>query len=349
MARIVIELTNRCNLRCQHCFEERHAATGDLPLVVIEKVLCEGKSCGIDHICFTGGEATMHRQFAAIVHQVGEANYTFSFVSNGVNFVEMYPLLVRYRQWWTGVTFSLDGAQEPTHDRLRGPGSYRKVLRAARICVVKDLPFTLNMVLTSQNRHEVGDIVWLAGRLGSAGVRFGHLMPTPETAVRGLDLSPRERREVEADIWRLQKSAPVAVGMAPGYYTPALFFPCAPLELEEYNLDYRGNLTLCCQLSGYSGGTPGTDLIGNLHEMSLAQALARFRQRVTVYLADKRDRASREELGELDYFPCWYCVKYLDKMSWITHVPQHPWIQEDRLIMAGGRHGDANAEGSTAP
>ena len=26
MARIVIELTNRCNLSCQHCFEERHAA-----------------------------------------------------------------------------------------------------------------------------------------------------------------------------------------------------------------------------------------------------------------------------------------------------------------------------------
>ena len=65
-------------------------------------------------------------------------------------------------------------------------GSYRRVMRAASICVLKDLPFTLNMVLTAQNRHEVAEMVGLAARLGSRGVRFGHLMPTPETAIRGL-------------------------------------------------------------------------------------------------------------------------------------------------------------------
>ena len=120
MARIVIELTNRCNLRCQHCFAERHAATGDLPLAIIEKVLREGRDCGIDHLAFTGGEPTIHRQFAEIIRRVCEAGYTFSFVSNGMNFPQIYPLLLRHRQWFTGVTFSLDGAREATHDRLRG-------------------------------------------------------------------------------------------------------------------------------------------------------------------------------------------------------------------------------------
>ena len=62
-------------------------------------------------------------------------------------------------------------------------------MRAASICVLKSLPFTFNMVLTAQNRHEVGEMVSLAKSLGSRGVRFGHLMPTPETAMRGLDLS----------------------------------------------------------------------------------------------------------------------------------------------------------------
>jgi MoaA/NifB/PqqE/SkfB family radical SAM enzyme len=325
MARIVVELTNRCNLRCQHCFEERHAATGDLPLAIIEKVLREGKDCGIDHLALTGGEPTLHRQFAEIIRQVCEAEYTFSFVSNGVNFPQIYPLLLLHRQWFTGVTFSLDGACEETHDRLRGTGSYRRVLRAASICVVKDLPFTLNMVLTAQNRHEVEEMVWLAGRLGSHGVRFGHLMSTPETALRRLDLSPHERREVEAEIWRLQKSAVVPVGMAPGYFSESPFFPCAPLELKEFNLDYRGNLTLCCQLSGYSGGTPGTDVMGNLHDVSLAEACERFRQRVATYLADKQERVRQGEFSELDHFPCWYCVNYLDKVPWLRHVPQHPW------------------------
>jgi MoaA/NifB/PqqE/SkfB family radical SAM enzyme len=308
----------------------------------------EGKGCGIDHLAFTGGEATIHRQFDDIIGRVCEAGYTWSMVSNGVNFPQIYPLLLRSRPWLTGLTFSLDGAHEATHDRLRGHGSYRRVMRAASICVVKDIPFTLNMVLTAQNRHEVAEMVWLAGRLGSAGVRFGHVMPTPETAFHGLDLSPDERREVEAEIWRLQKSAPVVVGMAPGYFSESPFFPCAPLELEEFNLDYRGNLTLCCQLSGYSGGIPGTDVMGSLQQMSLAEACARFRRRVATYLADKRERVLRGEFTALDHFPCWYCVKYLDKVPGLKHLPQHSWAQELRHTMTGESHGHVGSEGATA-
>jgi hypothetical protein len=85
------------------------------------------------------------------------------------------------------------------------------------------------MVLTTQNRGEVAAMVELAEQLGSRGVRFGHLMPTPETAIRQLDLSPHERWEVEADIWRLRQSAAVFVGMAPWYYSESPFFPCGPL------------------------------------------------------------------------------------------------------------------------
>ena len=153
MARIVIELTNRCNLRCQHCFTERHAATGDLSLEIIEKLLNEGKECDIDHLAFTGGEPAIHPQFLEIIQRVCQAGYTFSFVSNGLNFPHIYPQLLLHRQWFTGVTFSLDGASEEIHDRLRGRGSYRRVMQAASICVIKDLPFTFNMVLTAQNRH----------------------------------------------------------------------------------------------------------------------------------------------------------------------------------------------------
>jgi MoaA/NifB/PqqE/SkfB family radical SAM enzyme len=322
-----MELTNRCNLRCHHCFAERHAATGELPFTIVERVLRDGKTCGIDQVCFTGGEPTLYRQFPGLLRRVCEAAYGFGFVSNGVNFPQIYPLLLEARPWLQGVTFSLDGAREATHDQLRGPGAYRRVLRAASICVVKNLPFTLNMVLTAQNRQEVAEMVELAARLGSRGVRFGYLMPTPETALRGLDLAPHARRQVEAEIWALRQQAAVPVGMAPGYFSASPFFPCAPLELEEYNLDYRGNLTLCCQVSGYAGGTPGTDVIGNLHEMSLAETVARFHQRVATYLADKRDRVRRGTFGELDYFPCWYCAKYLDKVPELHHFPTHPWAQ----------------------
>jgi MoaA/NifB/PqqE/SkfB family radical SAM enzyme len=314
VSRLVVELTNRCNLRCGHCFDERHAGTGDLSLEILDKVLRQGHACGIEHLSFTGGEPTIHREFAEVVRRVCEEGYTFGFVSNGATIRRIYPLLIEHRESFQGATFSLDGAREQTHDALRGAGSYRDVMRAASVFVLRELPFTLNMVLTARNRSEVAEMVELAERLGSGGVRFGHLMSTPDTALGGLNLSPRERREVESEIWRLKESASVHVTMAPGYYSESPFFPCGPLELEEFNLDYRGNLTLCCQLSGYSGGAAGTDVMGNLHHLSLAEACGRFRSRVERYLADKRDRVARGEFDELDHFPCWYCAKYLDKV-----------------------------------
>lgn len=187
MAHLVIELTNRCQLRCQHCFAERHAGSGDLPLALLEKVLQEGKHCGITRVSLTGGEPTLHRQFATVLERLCATGYAFGMVSHGGTFPRHYALLVRARPWFRGITFSLDGAREATHDWQRGPGSYRRVLRAASICVVKDLPFTLNMVLTARNRAEVAEMVELAWRLGSRCLRFGYLMPTPATARQGLD------------------------------------------------------------------------------------------------------------------------------------------------------------------
>jgi hypothetical protein len=186
-------------------------------------------------------------------------------------------------------------------------------------------------------------MVALAARLGSQGVRFGYLMPTPETAQRGLDLAPHERRAVEAVIWRLQPQAPLPVGMAPGYFSPTPFFPCAPLTLEEYNLDYRGNLTLCCQLSGHAGSNAGTDVLGNLQHMSLAEAVERFHQRVARYLADKQARVEQGTLRELEHFPCWYCLNYLGKVPWLRHFPQHAWAHEPRHTVAERSHAHVGA------
>ena len=126
--------------------------------------------------------------------------------------------------------------------------------------------------------------------------------------------------------------------MAPGYFSESPFFPCGPLELEEYNLDYQGNLTLCCQLSGYSGpASYGGDVIGNLKEITLTEACECFRQRVATYLADKRDKINRGEFSELDHFPCWYCLKYLGKTSWLNNFPNHPWHAQNGSFMDHAR------------
>jgi MoaA/NifB/PqqE/SkfB family radical SAM enzyme len=202
-------------------------------------------------------------------------------------------------------------------------------MRAASICVVKDLPITINMALTAENRSEVQEMVELAANLGCQALRFGHLMSTPETALRGLDLSPRERLEVEEEIRRHKETAPILVAMAPGYFSESPFFPCAPLKLQELNLDYQGSVTLCCHLSGYSEPGNKTEFMGNLREVSLTEAVYRSHRMVAEYLAEKQAKITRGEFGRLDHFPCWFCLKHLGKTSWLKSFPNHPWAQDE--------------------
>ncbi len=324
MRRIVVELTDRCNLSCQHCFAGRHGGSHDLPLEVLQRVLAEARAHGFGHLSFTGGDPTVHPQFLEALRLSREAGYDYSFVTNGWNFVSIYERILPYRDRLTVVTFSLDGATEATHDQLRGKGSFRRALRAMSVCIAEDIPFTINMVITAHNRHQLGEMVELAARLGSLGLRLCHLMPSPRSAALGLDLSPADRKAVEAEVALLGREATLPVVMAPGYHTTELF-PCAPLQLEEVNVDCRGNLTKCCHLSGHGPGTGHEDVVGSLLEMSFSEAYLKLVEDNQRFREYKAERLRQGRLADADLFACWYCSLYYGKARWLKRVAGHPW------------------------
>ena len=112
MGHVVIELTNRCNLACHHCFSGRHGGRTDLPLEALDQVLEGARPSGFDQLSFTGGDPTLHRSFFEILRRTHAAGYPFGFVTNGWNFAEVFPGLTPYRALLQGVTFSIDGAAE---------------------------------------------------------------------------------------------------------------------------------------------------------------------------------------------------------------------------------------------
>ncbi|MDR4497682.1 MAG: radical SAM protein [Candidatus Scalindua sp.] len=315
MPSIVIELTNHCNLSCQHCLDGRHSSDGgNLKIEIVEKILQDAKGIKIDFLSFTGGEPTLHPRFTEILKKVYEAEYNFGFVTNGWNFTEMYRHLLPFRDRLRGITFSLDGSREETHDRIRGKGSYRRVMQDVSICIVKDIPFTINTTVMFHTKGKLKEMAELATKLGSRGLRFGHLMPTPRNIANGLTISPEECVVVEGMIGKLQQSFTMPIIMAPGYYTTNLF-PCATLQMQEFNIDWRGNVTFCCHMSGHGNGTGNKDVIGNLDEMSFAETYKRFINLDEKFRKEKIERHSKREFKDSDYFPCWYCVNYFKKVD----------------------------------
>ena len=177
------------------------------------------------------------------------------------------------------------------------------------ICMIEGVPFTINMVVTAHNRHQLEQMADSAARLGARGLRFGHLMPSPVTTLQGFDLSPMERKQVDAEIEVIKQKSPIAIGQAPGYHTTSPF-PCAPLQMEELNIDYRGYLTKCCHLSSHGGVVGEGDVIGNLAEVSFADAYHKLVEENETFRERKLAHLRSANVIDTDFSPCWYCSVY---------------------------------------
>src|SRR5450432_834852 len=129
---LAFHLTDRCQLDCQHCLRDPERAPKDLALATIKQALSEGRRIyNSGHAAFTGGEPTLHPQFREVVDAAIDTGYTWHVVSNGRRLpwlLQLFRERPLRRERLTSITFSLDGADEATHDSIRGPGSYREVM-----------------------------------------------------------------------------------------------------------------------------------------------------------------------------------------------------------------------------
>ena len=86
-----LELTNRCNLQCVHCYTESHPGSGDrdvLTTAQYESVMRQAYALGCRRLQFIGGEPQLHPDFLRLL---GVAKET------GFEFIEVFTNLTRLR------------------------------------------------------------------------------------------------------------------------------------------------------------------------------------------------------------------------------------------------------------
>lgn len=87
-----LELTNRCNLRCVHCYTDSHPGSGDRDLLTTgayESLLRQAYELGCRRVQFIGGEPQLHPD---LLRLLGTAKET------GFEFVEVFSNLTRLRE-----------------------------------------------------------------------------------------------------------------------------------------------------------------------------------------------------------------------------------------------------------
>jgi MoaA/NifB/PqqE/SkfB family radical SAM enzyme len=329
--RLTVELTNICNLHCSYCLRDEdalyHSPANFLSVELFARIAGDARDAmGIEQVMFTGGEPTLHPDFGKLLSAVGSLDLKCSFVTNAWHFERVWPLMVEHRAALTHVSFSLDGATREAHDYWRGEGSFDRLVRAVARCWANQFPFNLKVGIRRDTIPQLEAIALFAARMGAAGLSFGHLMPTSIEVSDASALSLEERADAEREITLLSRIFKMRIGIDVGYYNIDPVAPCSALSGVSANINYRGHLSLCCNLSGFRGGKGSADIIADLNEESFSAALPRL-QRVAEAQSEHRIR-SLTTLAAVDGnadlatgSPCLFCLNTLGKTPWDSLSP----------------------------
>jgi sulfatase maturation enzyme AslB (radical SAM superfamily) len=322
-----VELANICNLHCSYCFRSEDNLYNNhaefFPLELLRRIVSEARRAAhITHVNFTGGEPTLHPQFAQILETIGAADLQASFVTNGWHFERVWPALSNNRPAISHVAFSMDGIDRETHDRWRGNGSFERLIRALTRCYMSQLPFAIKIVVRRDLVDQLEQIAIFAARMGAAALNFVHVMPTSSGFENDLALNRDEQRAAEEEIAILARIFKLNISIDVGYYNiDEQRAPCSPLAGKSMNVDYRGRLSLCCNLSGFRGAAAEPDVVADLNVESFASALVKLRELASVQLQKRRDALAtlRAKGTSPDLYtgsPCLFCLQSYGKIPW---------------------------------
>lgn len=163
-------LSEACNLKCLHCYQENHTPVqlkyDDLIKILNQyrELLDKLKTTG--HINLTGGEPLCSPYFFKILDEFKKDSnkYSFSILTNGTLITEEYAEKIKsYNPEYVQV--SLEGGKR-MNDYIRGKGVYKKVAQAIKILKKHGIYVSLSFTATKLNYKEFPKVVKFAEKYG---------------------------------------------------------------------------------------------------------------------------------------------------------------------------------------
>ena len=159
---IELQLTDRCNLQCRHCYlgESGHQ---DLSFQQVLCVMREFEEMQGLRLLLSGGEPLLHPEFWKLNDLLMDYDFRSVLLSNGNLITKEVAKKLRVHE----VQVSLDGMKEG-HEMLRGGGTFRKALKAIDHLQEAGLQVSVATMIHRGNLKEFGS---LASLLESKGIK----------------------------------------------------------------------------------------------------------------------------------------------------------------------------------
>lgn len=166
-----IEITNKCNIRCVHCYGN----FGDIPCEVMEKenikkILSDLRKIGVRIVEITGGEATTHPQIEDIMDYAFSLGFAqVALLTNGVKISDSLMEIIEKNKDKVYVQVDLHSLCEDYFSWFtKTPNILEKVKRNIIMFTKKGILLRVATILTPKNIDEIVDIADWVHNLGVA-------------------------------------------------------------------------------------------------------------------------------------------------------------------------------------
>ena len=165
----LLKITDRCDLRCSHCFVWATPEGADMSAAALRSAIGRLLAARVANVTITGGEPLVHPGLEDILSDLVGADLDVTVCTNGVNLGDD---LIRHAAELGKVSFnvSLDGARAESHGKFRGDASSfeRTVANIRRLAEAELLKGILSTPNSLAKPEEYAEILGLASEVGAA-------------------------------------------------------------------------------------------------------------------------------------------------------------------------------------
>ncbi len=230
------EITRQCNLSCIHCLSSSdREAPGELEFDECTSIVDQLAALKVFEINFGGGEPLLQSYFLPLLHYIHRKGMVTCISTNGtmlndeaVSYFTGNPLV--------NIQVSLDGATPEVNDRIRGQGTFHRIIRGIERLSGTGVPLSINTVVTSLNFRELSQLKELARSFG-ARLRVSRFRPSGRArdSWEMLKLNSSQLRELSD--W---------LGEDPDVLTGDSFFSISGNGRRKLGLDMCGACKMTC-------------------------------------------------------------------------------------------------------
>ncbi len=156
---LMVEVTERCNLRCRHCYLG-DAGSREMEVERFRELAGAFAALGGLRLIVTGGEPLAHRSFAQINEAVADLSCRCILATNGTLLSPRIASGLNFQE----VQISLDGTRS-SHEALRGDGSFDAALAGCRAASEAGLDLSVATMIHARNLADLPELATVVRKM----------------------------------------------------------------------------------------------------------------------------------------------------------------------------------------